>query len=133
MQLLTDLALGLLSGLVYGLIGIVLLALGYVALDIVTPGRLGELVYTQRNTNAALVVASGLAAIGIIVATAIVTSDDAFVRGVATSLGYGLLGVVLLAVSFVVVDRLTPGNLGAMVAERERHPAVYITDRKSVV
>ncbi|MDQ3931805.1 MAG: DUF350 domain-containing protein [Actinomycetota bacterium] len=127
MQLLTELALGLLTGLAYGLLGIVLLALGYVALDLVTPGRLGELVYTQRNTNAALVVASGLAAIGIIVTTAIVTSEDAFARGVTSTLGYGLLGVVLLAVSFVVVDRLTPGNLGAMVADRERHPAVYIT------
>ncbi len=127
MALLTDLAVGLLTGLVYGLIGIALLALGYVALDLVIPGKLGELVYTQRNPNAALVVASGLGAIGIIVATAIVTSDDVFGRGVATSLGYGLLGVVLLAVSFVVVDRLTPGNLGSIVADRERHPAVYIT------
>jgi uncharacterized membrane protein YjfL (UPF0719 family) len=127
METLNDLAFGLLSGLAYGLVGIVLLGLGYLALDLVTPGRLGDVVYRQRSANAALVVASGVLAIGTIVTTAIVTSDDAFVRGLSNVAGYGLLGVVLLAVSFLVVDRLTPGDLGEMLMDTERHPAALIT------
>lgn len=127
MDLLVHLATQLLAGLVYGLIGLALLALGYVVLDVVIPGKLGELVYVERNANAALVVASGLIAIGLIVAVAIIAADDAFARGVATATGYGLLGVLLLGVSFVVIDKLTPGDLGAMVADPQPHPAIYIT------
>jgi uncharacterized membrane protein YjfL (UPF0719 family) len=127
METLVDLSRGLLSGLAYGLTGIALLALGYVALDLVTPGRLGEIVYVRRCLNAAVVVASGLIAIGAIVTTAIAVSDDAFLRGLGSVVGYGLLGVVLLALAFVIVDRLTPGDLGAMLTDPQPHPAVYIT------
>lgn len=71
-------------------------------------------IYTERNTNAALVVAAGLVAVGTIVTTAIVTSHDESWRGIANTAGCGLLGVVLLAAAFVVMDRLTPGKLGAI-------------------
>ena len=125
--MLTDLAAGLLSGLAYGAAGITLLVIGYVVIDVLTPGKLGELIYAQRNANAALVLASGLIAIAGIVTTAIVTSDDEFSRGIANTVGYGLLGVVLLAISFVVIDKLTPGKLGVICTDEEPHPAVYVT------
>jgi uncharacterized membrane protein YjfL (UPF0719 family) len=127
METLNDLAFGLLSGLAYGLAGIVLLGLGFIALDLVTPGKLGDIVFNDRNPDAALVVASGVLAIGTIVTTAIVTSDDAFLRGLSNVAGYGLLGVVLLGISFLVVDKLTPGDLGQMLMDAERHPAALIT------
>ena len=124
---LNDLVNGLLSGLGYGAIGLVLLALGYKVIDALLPGDLGTQIYTERNTNAALVVAAGLIALGAIVTTAIVTSDDDFSTGAANAGGYGLLGVVLLALAFVVMDRLTPGKLGVICTSTERHPAVYVT------
>jgi hypothetical protein len=89
METLNDLAFGLLSGLAYGLAGIVLLGLGFIALDLVTPGKLGDIVFNDRNPDAALVVASGVLAIGTIVTTAIVTSDDAFLRGLSNVPGTG--------------------------------------------
>ena len=124
---LNDLVNGLLSGLGYGAIGLVLLALGYKVLDALLPGDLGTQIYTERNTNAALVVAAGLVALGAIVTTAIVTSDEDFSTGAANAGGYGLLGVVLLALAFVVMDKLTPGKLGVICTEQERHPAIYVT------
>jgi uncharacterized membrane protein YjfL (UPF0719 family) len=122
-----DLATELFTGLAYGVVGIVLLLLGYFAIDLLTPGRLGHVVYMLRSPNAAAVVASGLLAIGTITTTAIVTSDDDFVRGLAGSAGYGVLGIVLLAISFVIIDRLTPGDLGAMMMEERWNPASLIT------
>ncbi len=124
---LNDLGKGMLSGLGYGAIGLVLLAVGYKVIDALLPGDLGTQIYTERNANAALVVAAGLVALGAIVTTAIVTSDEEFGRGAANAAGYGLLGVVLLAVAFVVMDRLTPGKLGVICTSEERHPAVYVT------
>ena len=133
MDLLTDLAAGLLSGLGYAAVGIVLLALGYKVVDWLTPGDLNDLVYAQRNRNAALLAGSGLLAIGLIVVTSILTSEDDFSRGVADAAGYGLLGIVLLAVSFKVVDALTPGDLGLICTDPEPHPAVWVTAVSHVV
>lgn len=127
MDLLTDLANGLLSGLGYAAVGVALLALGFKVIDLITPGDLNDLVYNQRNANAALVASSGLLGIGFIVVTAILTSEDSFTRGVSGAAGYGLLGIVLLAVSFKVVDALTPGDLGIICTDAEPHPAVYVT------
>ena len=124
---LNDFASGLGGGLAYGVVGLVLLVAGWYLIDLVTPGRLGELIYEQRNANAALVVASGFVAIGAIVTTAIVSSEDDLADGLLSAGGYGIVGLILLGLSFEVVDRLTPGDLGAIVTEQERHPAVYVT------
>jgi hypothetical protein len=124
---LRDLAEGMLSGVGYAAVGMVLLAVGYKVLDALLPGDLGVLIYTERNTNAALVVASTLVAVSTIVTTAILTSDDELARGLGSAAGYGLLGVVLLAASFMLADRLTPGSLGVICTDTNRHPAVYVT------
>jgi uncharacterized membrane protein YjfL (UPF0719 family) len=124
---LNDLAFDLLAGLAYGALGLVLLALGYVAIDLLTPGRLTDLIYRERNWNAAAVVASGLLAIATINVTAIITSHDDLDKGLAYAGTFGLLGIVLLAISFVVVDKFTPGELGEIVCSPERHPAVVVT------
>lgn len=117
------------AGLAYGLVGIVLMAIGYGAIDLLTPGKLGDLVYVHRNRNAAILVSSGTLAVGLIATTAILTSESQLGLGIGlgTTLGYGLLGIVLLSLSFLVVDVLTPGKLGAIVVDDHPHPAVYVS------
>lgn len=107
-------------------LGIVLLAVGYWVVDLLTPGRLGELLYEQHNVNAGVVVASGLLAIGAVVTTAIVRSLDGFVPGLVSALAYGLMGIAMLAVSFLVTDRITPGELGELVTRPEPNPAAWV-------
>jgi uncharacterized membrane protein YjfL (UPF0719 family) len=124
---LNDLAFDLLAGLAYGALGLVLLALGYGAIDLLTPGRLTDLIYRDRNWNAGAVVASGLVAISTILVTAILTSHDDLDKGLAYAGAFGVLGVILLVISFMVVDKLTPGDLGEIVCDQERHPAVVVT------
>ena len=127
MDVLADFGRDLLFILGYGAVGLALVALGYVAIDRVTPGKLSKLIYVQRNVNAALLAASGLVAIGAIVTTAILTAADDLAEGLANSAGYGAVGVALLALSFLVVDRLTPGDLGEIVTGEARlHPAVLV-------
>ena len=126
MDVVNELAGGLLSGLGYAAVGIVLLVLGYKVIDWVTPGNLGTLIYAERNRNAALLVASGMAGIGAVVTTAIATSHDDFLRGISSAAGYGVLGIVLLGISFRVVDRFTPGDLGLICTDPEPHPAVWV-------
>ena len=123
----SDLAAGLGAGLLYGLVGTGLMVLGFLVVDLLLPGELRRHVWEDRNQNAAVMLASALLGLGAIVTTAIATSDDDLLRGLADSLVYGLLGIGLLAASFKVLDRLTPGDLGAICTDPQGTPAVYVT------
>ena len=122
-----DLATELGAGLLYGLVGIVLLALGYRLMDLLTPGHLGRQLCEDRNRNAGVIVASAMLAIGIIVTSAIIASEGDLGKGLGESAGFGLLGIGLLGVAFVVIDLLTPGKLGEILMGDEHEPMVYVT------
>lgn len=113
----------------YGLVGLVLLAMGYVIIDLLTPGKLHELVWTQRNRGAVLVLGSSILAMGWIVRAAILSSASVLWLGLVSTLVYGVIGLVLMAVSFFLMDLLAPGKLGALIVDDDDrlHPAVWIT------
>lgn len=125
---LSDLFSDLVAGLLYGGVGIVLLVLGYFMIDLLTPGHLGRQLAVDRNRNAGIIVASGLLAIGLIVVSAILASDGDLGQGLAESAGFGLVGILLLAVAYQVIDLITPGKLGESVMGEEGHePMVFVT------
>ena len=125
--MIVDLAVGVGGTVAYAVVGIVLMGLGYGLVDLLTPGKLGELIWRERNPNAALVLLSGLAGVGLIVVTAILSSDDAIGRGLLSTVVYGLLGIVLMGASFLLLDAVTPGKLGETVTEHALHPAAWVT------
>ncbi|MDE9366253.1 DUF350 domain-containing protein [Luteipulveratus sp. YIM 133132] len=110
----------------YGAVGLVLMGVGYAMVDALTPGRLRDLIWEQRNVNAAVLLASNMLAVAIIVVVAIRSSYDGLGDGLISSAVYGVLGIVIMAVCFVVIDALTPGRLGDLVTDSERHPAAWV-------
>jgi uncharacterized membrane protein YjfL (UPF0719 family) len=122
-----DLATELAAGLLYGCVGIVLLALGYRMIDALTPGNLGRQLCEDRNRNAGIIVSAALLSIGIIVTSAIIASDGDLEKGLGQSAGFGLLGIGLLGIAFVVIDLITPGKLGEIVMGERHEPMVYVT------
>ena len=126
-DLLEELAGGVLATLSYALVGTIVLAVGYVVLDAITPGNLRHLVYTDHNRNAAVLVSANVISLGAIMTTSILASDDELGRGLVQAGVYGLIGVGLLALSFKVLDVLTPGHLGTIVTDPQGTPAVYVT------
>ncbi|MGW8747455.1 DUF350 domain-containing protein [Streptomyces sp. NPDC055794] len=122
-----DIVNGLGRAAAYGGLGLVLLVLGIVLVDLLTPGKLGRQIWEQRNRNAALVLSSALLGIGGIVFTSIWTTYEDFGKGLVSTAVFGLLGLVMMAVAFLVVDLITPGRLGATLVEQEPHPAVWVT------
>lgn len=70
---------------------------------------------------------SGLAAVAIIVTTAILTSEDGLALGLLSTALYGVLGILVMAVAFVLLDLATPGRLGALLVDEAPHPAVWVT------
>lgn len=110
----------------YGLVGLALMALGFVLVDVLTIGNLRELIWVQRSRNASILLASNLLGVGIVVTTAIRASADVFVAGLVSAAVYGVLGLVLMAVSFLIIDAATPGRLGELLTDDTAHPAVWV-------
>lgn len=123
MDFIGDLGYDVLAGLLYGLVGIALMLAGFAVIDMLTPGRLGELIMVHRRRDVGIVVASAMLAIGAIVTSAILASDDELDRGLAETVGFGLVGIVLLAIAFTAIDRLTPGKLGEILTDEHEDPA----------
>ncbi len=110
----------------YGLVGLALMALGFVLVDVLTIGNLRELIWVQRSRNASILLASNLLGVGIVVTTAIRASADVFIAGLVSAAVYGVLGLVLMAVSFLIIDAATPGRLGEVLTDDTAHPAVWV-------
>ena len=114
--------------LAYTAVGLVLLPLGYLVLDLLTPGHLGRHIYQDRSVSAGIVLAAGFLAQGAIIFTTIWTNaTSGFGQALLYTVVFGLLGVVLQAVAFLALDLLTPGKMGALVTEVAFHPAALVS------
>jgi len=124
---LEDLLAGAGRSIVFGLIGIGLMAVGFVLVDALTPGKLRDLIWVERNPNAALLLAANQLGIAFIVFTAIFTSYDDFAQGLASTVLFGVLGIGVMAFAFLVLDWLTPGKLGEVICTPENHPGALVS------
>ncbi|WP_017595439.1 DUF350 domain-containing protein [Nocardiopsis potens] len=115
-----------LACLAYGVLGMVLMALGYLLVDVLTPGKLHALIWTDKNPNATLVLAANTLGVALVVAMAVYTSTGPLAEGLLLTGVYGVIGLVLMGLSFVVIDLLTPGKLGAVVTHADLQPAAWI-------
>jgi uncharacterized membrane protein YjfL (UPF0719 family) len=109
-------------------VGILLLVVGAIALDLLTPGRLARHIYEERSVNAAIALAAGFLGQGAIAFSTIWTNaTSGFGRALTYTVVFGLIGIALQVVAFVVLDLLTPGKLGATLMEVPFHPASLVT------
>ena len=125
--MLGDLLSGAGRSIVFGLVGIGLMAVGYVLIDLLTPGKLRDLIFVERNPNAGLLLAANQLGIAAIVFTAIFTSYDSFGKGLASTVLFGIIGIAIMGAAFLVLDMLTPGKLGEIICAPERHPAAIVS------
>ena len=109
-------------------VGIALLVLGFYALDLLTPGHLGRHIYEHRSVNAAVALAAGFLGQGAIVFASIWTNaTSGFGQALLYTVVFGVLGVVLQAVAFLVLDMITPGRLGEHLTDPGFHPASVVS------
>ena len=113
--------------IVFGVVGIGLMALGFVLVDLLTPGKLRNLIWVDRNPNAALLLAANQVGIALIVFTAIFTSYQNFGEGLASTALFGVLGIGVMALAFLVLDWMTPGKLGEVICTQDRHPGAMVS------
>jgi Na+-transporting methylmalonyl-CoA/oxaloacetate decarboxylase beta subunit len=124
---LEDLLSGAGRSIVFGLVGIGLMAVGYVLIDLLTPGKLRDLIWVEKNPNASLLLAANQLGIAAIVFTAIFTSYDDFGQGLASTAIFGIIGIAIMGLAFLVLDWMTPGKLGDVICTPERHPGALVS------
>jgi uncharacterized membrane protein YjfL (UPF0719 family) len=95
--------------LAYSAIGLVVLFVGFIVVDLLTPGHLGRLV-GAGNPNAATLTASALISLGLILYFAIYFTGAGW-GGLDDALVFGLVGVAVQAIGFLILDRIIPGRL----------------------
>ena len=113
-QYLVDGVLGTLS---YFVLATVILVVGFVILDLITPGKLHELVFVHHLPNAAVITVAQQVSIGIIVVTAVLTSSDILSEGLLETAVFGALGLVIQVVVMAVLEAVIPGRFRDLVED----------------
>lgn len=113
---------------VYSGIGLLLLALGFFVLDLLTPGRLADHIWEHGSPNASITLASALIAQSLVAFATIWTHAEAgFGEALEWTIAFGVLGIALQAISFFLLDLVTPGKLGDLVCRKDFHPASVVS------
>ncbi|MFT4087195.1 MAG: DUF350 domain-containing protein [Gordonia sp. (in: high G+C Gram-positive bacteria)] len=113
----------------YGLVSVVLLILGFAALDIVTPGSLRTKIWIEHNRSGVILAVAESLGLTLALAAGISANTDFVLwRGIVFTLVYGVVTIALMMFSFVLIDWLTPGRLGARLLDEEdgRSPATWL-------
>ncbi|NRQ31097.1 DUF350 domain-containing protein [Nonomuraea sp. NN258] len=106
----------------YAAVGVILLIIGFYVIDWATPGKLSEVIRTERNPNAALLATSAMGAIGLIVAASIWSSGGKLVEGLAATAVFGLVGIVMQTLAMLAFDRVVGISVRDLVKESELQP-----------
>jgi uncharacterized membrane protein YjfL (UPF0719 family) len=111
-------ASGLGAIVLYALLGLVLLLLGFVAIDLTTPGKLKQLV-RSGYPNAVAVTAAGLLSMAFIVVVAIYNTGGRLAEGLLSTLIFGLVGIIVQAVAVRVLEWVTGIDIGGLLADEK--------------
>jgi uncharacterized membrane protein YjfL (UPF0719 family) len=122
-----SLAQNVIAAVLYFIVGVAVLAVGFALADVLTPGSLRRLVYVQRRPNAVAVASGMYGALAIVVISAIVTSSSELGQGLIDAAVYGLVGVVLQGLALVVLEVAVPGRFRDLITEERLHPAAIAT------
>ena len=116
---------GVVATILYFVIGMAVLIIGFFMVDVLTPGKLRELVFVDRRPNAVVITCAMYIALATVIISAIVNSYSQLGQGLVGVAIYGLMGVILLGVALLTLHLVIPGNFHEHIDEPELHPASF--------
>lgn len=116
---------GAVATILYFGVGMAVLLVGFYAVDVLTPGKLRQLVFIDRRPNAVVVAGAMYVALTIVIITAIVNSYSQLGQGLVGVAVYGLMGVILLGIALLTMHLLIPGSFHEHIDEAELHPGSF--------
>jgi uncharacterized membrane protein YjfL (UPF0719 family) len=118
---------GAVATLLYFLVGTTVLILGFIVVDVLTPGKLRQLVFIDRRPNAVILACANYIALAAVIISAITNSYSKLGQGLVGVAVYGMIGVVLQGIAILAMHIVIPGNFHEHVDEPELHPAAFAT------
>jgi uncharacterized membrane protein YjfL (UPF0719 family) len=116
---------GALATILYFLVGTAVLIIGFIVVDLLTPGKLRQLVFIDRRPNAVVIACANYIALGAVIISAIANSYSQLGQGLVGVAVYGLIGVVLQGIALLTLHIVIPGDFHEHVDEPELHPAAF--------
>ena len=111
--------------LLYAVLGVLLMLLGFYAVDVTTPGKLNRMV-RDGLPNSVLVTAAGMVSMAFIVVTAIWTSSGTLVEGLLSSLVFGLVGIIVQVAGVRLLEWVTGIAIGPVLAADTVQPQAFV-------
>ncbi|WP_219416622.1 DUF350 domain-containing protein [Pseudonocardia nigra] len=111
--------------LLYAVLGVLLMLLGFYAVDVTTPGKLNRMV-RDGLPGAVAVTAAGMVSMAFIVVTAISTVSGSLTEGLLTALVFGLVGIIAQVGGVRLLEWVTGIDIGAVLAADRLRPQVFV-------
>ncbi|MBJ8343340.1 DUF350 domain-containing protein [Antrihabitans sp. YC2-6] len=109
----------------YAIIGLVLMIVGFYAIDLTTPGKLRDIV-REGKPNAIVALASGMLSMSFIVVLAIYASSGKLSEGLIASLVFGLVGIIAQVIAVRAVELVSGVDIGRVINSPTFTPEVLI-------
>jgi uncharacterized membrane protein YjfL (UPF0719 family) len=116
---------GAVATILYFVVGMAVLLVGFLMVDVLTPGKLRQLVFIDRRPNAVVVAGAMYIALTTVIVSAIVNSYSQLGQGLIGVAVYGLMGVVLLGIALLTMHLVIPGDFHEHVDDPELHPGSF--------
>jgi uncharacterized membrane protein YjfL (UPF0719 family) len=116
---------GVVASILYFLVGMAVLIVGFYMVDVLTPGKLRQLVFVDRRPNAVVIACAMYIALSTVIISAITNSYSQLGQGLIGVAVYGFMGVVLLGIALLTLHLVIPGNFHEHVDEPQLHPASF--------
>ncbi|MEU4574866.1 MULTISPECIES: DUF350 domain-containing protein [Nonomuraea] len=110
----------------YAAVGVILMIVGFYVIDLATPGKLSQIIRTERNPNATLLATSALAAVGLIVAASIWGSGGRLAEGLVSTAVFGLVGIAVQTLAMLLFDRVVGISVRELVKEPQLQPGARL-------
>ncbi|BBX44312.1 DUF350 domain-containing protein [Mycobacterium cookii] len=118
---------GAVATISYFLVGTAVLIIGFFVVDVLTPGKLRELVFIDRRPNAVMLACANYIALAAVIISAITNSYSQLGQGLVGVAVFGLIGVVLQGIALLTLHIVIPGDFHEHIDEPELHPAAFAT------
>src|SRR6516225_8486587 len=116
---------GAVATILYFVVGMAVLLVGFLMVDVLTPGKLRQLVFIDRRPNAVVVACAMYTALTTVIISAITNSYSQLGQGLLGVAVYGFMGVVLLGVALLTLHLVIPGSFHEHVDEPQLHPGSF--------
>ena len=116
---------GVVATILYFLVGMAVLVVGFFTVDVLTPGNFRQMVFVDRRPNAVVLACAMYTALAAVIISAITNSFSQLGQGLVGVAVYGLMGVALLGVALLTMHLVIPGDFHEHVDDPQLHPASF--------